>query len=76
LFASSLISAGRVLELMGRSVEEASASTLRFRQHNLELFEKLHPHYRDQARFVAGVKAGRAQLEAQMAQERAERNAS
>jgi glutathione-regulated potassium-efflux system ancillary protein KefC len=76
LFASSLISAGRVLELMGRSVEEASASTLRFRQHNLELFEKLHPHYRDQARFVAGVKAGRAQLEAQMAQERAERNAA
>jgi glutathione-regulated potassium-efflux system ancillary protein KefC len=76
LFASSLISAGRVLELMGRSVEEASASTLRFRQHNLELFETLHPHYRDQARFVAGVKAGRAQLEAQMAQERAERNAA
>ncbi len=73
LFASSLLSARSVLELLGRSSEETVASTVRFRQHNLALFEKLHPHYRDRAKFVAGVKEGRAQLEEQMAQERAER---
>jgi glutathione-regulated potassium-efflux system ancillary protein KefC len=75
LFESSLQSARNVLELLGRSAEEATSSTGRFRQHNLALFEKMHPHYRDQARFVAGIKAGRAQLEEQMAQERAERQA-
>jgi glutathione-regulated potassium-efflux system ancillary protein KefC len=73
LFESSLSSARSVLELLGRSADEAAATTGRFRQHNLALFEKMHPHYRDQARFVAGIKAGRAQLEDQMAQERAER---
>jgi glutathione-regulated potassium-efflux system ancillary protein KefC len=73
LFESSLLSAHSVLELLGRSAEDAVSSTGRFRQHNLALFEKMHPHYRDQARFVAGIKAGRAQLEEQMAQERAER---
>jgi glutathione-regulated potassium-efflux system ancillary protein KefC len=75
LFESSLLSAHSVLELLGRSAEDAVSSTGRFRQHNLALFEKMHPHYRDQARFVAGIKAGRAQLEEQMAQERAERQA-
>jgi glutathione-regulated potassium-efflux system ancillary protein KefC len=72
LFESSLLSARSVLELLGRSGEEATASTLRFRQHNIALFEKMHPHYRNQAKFIAGIKAGRAQLEQQMAQEREE----
>ncbi|RFO97063.1 glutathione-regulated potassium-efflux system protein KefC [Rhodoferax lacus] len=75
LFESSLLSARSVLELLGRSGEEAAASTLRFRTHNLALFEKMHPHYRNQSKFIAGIKAGRAQLEEQMAQERAERRA-
>jgi glutathione-regulated potassium-efflux system ancillary protein KefC len=76
LFESSLLSARSVLELLGRSSEQAISSTQRFRQHNLALFEKLHPHYRDQAKLIAVVKEGRAQLEQQMAQERAERNSS
>jgi glutathione-regulated potassium-efflux system ancillary protein KefC len=76
LFESSLCSARSVLELLGRSAGEALASTERFRQHNLALFEKLHPHYRDRARFVAGIKEGRAQLEEQMAQERLERKSA
>ena len=76
LFESSLLSARSVLQLLGRSGEEAAASTLRFRTHNLALFEKMHPHYRDQSRFIAGIKAGRAQLEQQMAQERAERKSA
>ncbi len=62
-----------MLELLGHSGDAAAASTLRFREHNLALFEKMHPHYRDQTQFIAGIKAGRAQLEEQMAQERAER---
>ena len=73
LFESSLLSARSVLETLGRTAEDAQASTLRFRTHNLALFEKLHPHYRDQAKLIAVVKEGRAQLEEQMAQERAER---
>ena len=73
LFESSLLSARSVLELLGHTAMEAAASTQLFRQHNLELFEKLHPHFKDRAKLIAVVKEGRAQLEAQMAQERAER---
>jgi glutathione-regulated potassium-efflux system ancillary protein KefC len=73
LFESSLRSARSVLELRGQTPEAADQITQRFRQHNLELFEKLHPHYRDQAKLIAVVKQGRQQLEEQMAQERAER---
>ncbi len=72
MFESSLLSARSVLEMLGRSAEEALQITTRFRQHNLELFEKLHPHYRDQAKLISVIKEGRAQLEEQMAQERAE----
>jgi glutathione-regulated potassium-efflux system ancillary protein KefC len=72
MFESSLLSARSVLEMLGRSPEEAQQITTRFRQHNLELFEKLHPHYRDQAKLISVIKEGRAQLEEQMAQERAE----
>ena len=71
LFESSLLSALSVLELLGQTTEEAQASTQVFRRHNLELFEKLHPHFKDQAKLIAVVKEGRAQLEEQMAQERA-----
>jgi glutathione-regulated potassium-efflux system ancillary protein KefC len=72
MFESSLLSASSVLELLGQTTEAAQQNTQRFRQHNLELFEKLHPHYKDQAQLIAVVKQGRQQLEEQMAQERAE----
>lgn len=70
LFESSLRSARSVLELFGLDPDAALQSTLRFRQHNLELFEKLHPHYKDSAKMIAVIKQGRQQLEEQMAQER------
>jgi glutathione-regulated potassium-efflux system ancillary protein KefC len=73
LFESSLLSARSVLELMGQPAEAALQTTLRFRQHNLELFEKLHPHYKDNAKLISVVKQGRKQLEEQMAQEREEK---
>ena len=70
MFESSLRSARSVLELLGHGAHEARQSAMRFRQHNLELFEKLHPHYKDRAKLIAVVKQGRQQLEEQMAQER------
>jgi glutathione-regulated potassium-efflux system ancillary protein KefC len=70
LFESSLRSARSVLELLGLEPFEARRATLRFRQHNLALFEKQHPHYRDQAKLISVIKEARNQLESQMAQER------
>lgn len=73
MFESSLRSARSVLELLGQGAHEARQTAMRFRQHNLELFEKMHPHYKDRAKLIAVVKQGRQQLEEQMAQERAQR---
>ena len=70
LFESSLRSARSVLELLGHPPYEARQSAMRFRQHNLALFEQLYPHHKDRARVIAVVKQGRAQLEEQMARER------
>jgi len=72
LFESSLLSACSVLELMGHTPDVAQQTTQRFRQHNLELFEQLHPHYKDSAKLISVVKQGRQQLEEQMARERGE----
>ncbi|MFN5350654.1 MAG: glutathione-regulated potassium-efflux system protein KefC [Polaromonas sp.] len=70
LFESSLRSARSVLELLGYPPHEARQSAMRFRQHNLDLFEQLYPHHKDRAKVIAVVKQGRAQLEEQMARER------
>jgi glutathione-regulated potassium-efflux system ancillary protein KefC len=72
LFESSLLSARSVLELLGQSADTARQTIQRFRQHNLELFEQLHPHYKDSAKLISVVKQGRRQLEEQMARERQE----
>ena len=70
VFESSLRSARSVLELLGHPPHEARQSAMRFRQHNLALFEQLYPHHKDRAKVIAVAKQGRAQLEEQMAQER------
>lgn len=75
LFESSLCSARSVLELLGLTAADALLTTTRFRAHNLELFERMHPHHDDRARMIAVVKEGRQKLEDQMAQERLERAA-
>jgi glutathione-regulated potassium-efflux system ancillary protein KefC len=72
LFESSLRSGRTVLELLGLAPHEARRHAMRFRRHNLALFEELHPHYQDRAKLIAVVKQGRRQLEEQMARERAE----
>jgi glutathione-regulated potassium-efflux system ancillary protein KefC len=71
LFESSLASARSVLELLGSSEAESQKTAQVFRQHNLELFETMHPHYKDRNKLIADVKQARRQLEEQMAQERA-----
>ncbi len=73
LFEASLRSGRTVLEVLGFAPHEARIQAMRFRRHNLQLFEQMYPHYRDRAKMIAVVKEGRAQLEQQMAQERAER---
>ena len=72
LFESSLRSARSVLELLGQPPHEARRGAMRFRQHNLELFEQMYPHRKDRSRLIAVAKRGRLQLEEQMAQERAQ----
>jgi len=75
VFESSLRSARTVLEVLGSAPHEAREHAMRFRRHNLELFEKMYPHHQDRAKLIALVKQGRRQLEEQMALERAEREA-
>lgn len=59
LFESSLRSARSVLELLGQLPHEARQTAMRFRQHNLALFEQLYPHHKDRAKVIAVVKQGR-----------------
>ena len=70
VFESSLRSARSVLELLGQSTHAARQTAMRFRLHNLALFEQLYPHHKDLAKVIAVVKQGRLQLQEQMAQER------
>ncbi len=72
LFESSLRSGRTVLEVLGYPPSEARRQALRFRRHNFALFETMYPHHRDRAKVIAVVKQGRAQLEQQMARERAD----
>jgi glutathione-regulated potassium-efflux system ancillary protein KefC len=72
VFESSLRSARTVLEVLGFSAHQARAQAMRFRRHNLQLFERMYPHHNDRAKVIAVTKQGRRQLEEQMAQERAQ----
>jgi glutathione-regulated potassium-efflux system ancillary protein KefC len=72
VFESSLRSGRTVLELLGLSAHEARRQAMRFRRHNLDLFEKMYPLHRDRDKMIAVVKQGRQQLEEQMARERSE----
>ena len=72
LFESSLRSGRTVLELLGQPPDEAKQNAMRFREHNIALFEQMYPHHKDRAKVIAVVRQGRQQLEQQMAQEREE----
>ncbi len=70
LFESSLQSAHTVLGLMGLTPEQATAITQRFRTHNIALADRMYPHHKDRAKFIAVAREGRSQLAEQMAKER------
>ncbi len=70
VFESSLRSARTVLEVLGQSPHEARQAAMRFRQHNLALFEQMYPHRKDRSKLIAVATQGRLQLEEQLAQER------
>ena len=70
VFESSLRSARTVLELLGQPPHEARQAAMRFRQHNLDLFEQMYPHRKDRSKVIAVATQGRLQLEEQLAQER------
>ena len=70
LFESSLRSARSVLEILGYPPHEARQQAMRFRQHNIALFEQLYPYRKDRAKVIAVATEARQQLEEQMAQER------
>jgi glutathione-regulated potassium-efflux system ancillary protein KefC len=72
VFEASLRSARTVLEILGVAPGEARRQAMRFRRHNLQLFEEMYPHYRNRSKLIAVAKEGRRQFEEQMAQERAE----
>ncbi|MDH4463040.1 MAG: glutathione-regulated potassium-efflux system protein KefC [Acidovorax sp.] len=70
LFESSLQSAHTVLGLMGLTPEQATSITQRFRTHNIALADRMYPHHKDRAKFIAVAREGRSQLAEQMAKER------
>ncbi len=72
MFESSLASARSVLEVLGQTPAVSLQNIESFRQHNLALFETLHPYYKDSAKLISVVKQGRLQFEEQMAREREE----
>jgi glutathione-regulated potassium-efflux system ancillary protein KefC len=70
LFESSLRSARSVLEVLGLPPHEARHEVMRFRRHNLALFERMYPHHQDRAKTMALARQGRRELEEQLARER------
>jgi glutathione-regulated potassium-efflux system ancillary protein KefC len=67
---SALMSGRSVLELMGWQPHSARNQALRFRQHSIELMDRMAPHFGDEKKLIAISKLGRQQLEAQWSQER------
>jgi glutathione-regulated potassium-efflux system ancillary protein KefC len=72
LFEASLRSGRTVLQLLGQSASEARRMAMRFRRHNIALFEQMYPYRKERSKVVAVVKQGRRQFEEQMNREREE----
>ncbi len=67
---SSLMSGRQVLALMGWQPHAARNQALRFRQHNIELVDRMAQHLGDEQKLISLAKQGRQQLELMWAQER------
>ena len=67
---SSLMSGRQVLQLMGWQPHTARNQALRFRQHNVELVDRMAQHQGDEQKLISLAKQGRLQLEQLWSQER------
>lgn len=72
---SALMSGRSVLELMGWEAHQARNLALRFRKHTVDQLDAIAPHWKDEAKLVAGAKEARQQLESLFAAERSEARA-
>ncbi len=68
---SALMSGRSVLELLGWEAHQARNLALRFRRHTVAQLDAMAADWKDEAKLIAGAKAGRQQLESLFAQERA-----
>jgi glutathione-regulated potassium-efflux system ancillary protein KefC len=73
LFESSLRTGASVLQLLGYTPDAAHQAHHRFRNHNIALLETMHAHHQDPTKLIAVAREARAQFEAQMAEERAQK---
>jgi glutathione-regulated potassium-efflux system ancillary protein KefC len=71
-FDAAIASGRSVLEAMGWAQDAAQTQAVRFREHSIELLERMAPHFRDEAKLIAIAKQGRRQLEELWAREREE----
>lgn len=75
VFDASLLTARSVLQCLGWADDDAEDARQRFRAANQRLTKDTHQHYKDRAKLIAVSKEGRRQFQAQMARERAEKQA-
>jgi glutathione-regulated potassium-efflux system ancillary protein KefC len=73
-FESALLSSRSALQVLGHSEQDATATTQKFRAHNLEQIERMWPHHKDEERLIAMAKVGRQQLEEMLSNERKQSN--
>jgi glutathione-regulated potassium-efflux system ancillary protein KefC len=66
-FDASLRLGRDVLQQLGFDAYGARQAAMKFRMHNLDLLQKLYPHYKDQQRFMSLTRQGRDELESMFA---------
>lgn len=70
-FEAALNAGRRALEALGHDPYRAAEMANLFRRHNIKTLDALIPHFGDEERLVSAAKAGREELEAQFAKDRA-----
>jgi glutathione-regulated potassium-efflux system ancillary protein KefC len=70
-FEAALNAGRRALEALGHDPYRAAEMANLFRRHNIKTLDAMIPHFGDEERLVSAAKAGREELEAQFAKDRA-----
>ncbi len=71
-FEAALAAGRRALEALGHDPYRAAEMTNLFRRHNVRTLDAMVPLFADEERWVSAAKAGREELEAQFAKDRAQ----